>query len=215
MRIKSASEQVYDYIIEQVETGELIPGEQLSETTLINFLNISRTPIREALIKLSADGIIEKFTRKGFFVKEISRDDVLENYFIIAQLDSYAAVLAMDRLTQDNYNQMNRLIEDIDIAIENKNYQSYHHNQSAFHEIYFKKCGNKNLSELIYSLQKKYVRTTWFSQQENDAFKWLKIVNNDHKAILKAFIDHNEIELKRNILSHWVSKRKRPDDKMD
>lgn len=65
-KLKSLSEQVYDYIIRQIQLGELSKGSKLSESDLIEQLSISRTPIREALIQLSADGILENVQRKGF-----------------------------------------------------------------------------------------------------------------------------------------------------
>ena len=83
VKIKTSSEQVYDHIVHQIEIGNLQPGERLSESELMETFNVSRTPIREALIMLSADGIISS-GRKGFFVRGFDRKDVLENYFIIA-----------------------------------------------------------------------------------------------------------------------------------
>ena len=91
MKIKSSSEQIYDYIVRQIEIGDLEPGTRLSEAELMEIFSVSRTPIREALIRLASDGIIQNASRKGFFIKGFNRQDVLENYFIIARLDSYAA----------------------------------------------------------------------------------------------------------------------------
>ncbi len=106
MKIKSSSEQIYDYIVRQIEIGHLEPGVRLSEAELMETFNVSRTPIREALIRLSSDGIIKNDNRKGFFVKGFSRQDVLENYFIIACLDAYAASLALGRLTEEDMNKL-------------------------------------------------------------------------------------------------------------
>ena len=88
-KIKSLSEQVYDYIVYKIKIGELLFDEKINETALIDQLGISRTPIREALIQMSSDGILENIPRKGFFVKSISNQKISEVYKIIGVLDAY------------------------------------------------------------------------------------------------------------------------------
>ena len=118
MKIKSSSEQIYDYIVRQIEIGDLEPGTRLSEAELMEIFSVSRTPIREALIRLASDGIIQNASRKGFFIKGFNRQDVLENYFIIACLDSYAASLALGRLTDEDLNRMDAIVKRLQISIK-------------------------------------------------------------------------------------------------
>lgn len=212
MKIKSSSEQIYDYIVRQIEIGHLEPGVRLSEAELMETFNVSRTPIREALIRLSSDGIIKNDNRKGFFVKGFSRQDVLENYFIIACLDAYAASLALGRLTEEDMNKMDAIVKRLQISIDQQDYEQYHDEQMAFHNIYFNRCGNNNLVELIHSLQHKYVRTSWFSKEEDSETGWLTRVNNDHKEIAECFRTGDRDKLKKTIFEHWVSSRERPDE---
>lgn len=213
MKIKSASEQIYDYIVRQIEIGQMAPGVRLSESELMETFNISRTPIREALIRLSADGIIENSSRKGFFVRGFNRQEVMENYFIIACLDAYAACLALGRLTEEDFSKMETMVMKLQISIDQHNYELYHDEQVIFHNIYFDKCGNNQLVELIRSLQQKYVRTSWFSKKEKvSEFEWLNIVNNDHRTIIECFRKGDEQELREAVFSHWVSSRRRSDE---
>ena len=67
--IKSLVDQVYDYISTKVKVGDLNAGERIHEAALIQEMGISRTPIREALLRLASDGILESVPRKGFFVR--------------------------------------------------------------------------------------------------------------------------------------------------
>ena len=76
LKIKSSSEQIYDYIVHEIEIGNYESGKRLSESELMEIFGISRTPIREALIRLVADGIVDNNSRKGFFVKHLDRKDV-------------------------------------------------------------------------------------------------------------------------------------------
>lgn len=212
MKIKSSSEQIYDYIVRQIEIGDLEPGTRLSEAELMEIFSVSRTPIREALIRLASDGIIQNASRKGFFIKGFNRQDVLENYFIIACLDSYAASLALGRLTDEDLNRMDAIVKRLQISIDQQDYEQYHDEQVAFHNVYFNRCGNGNLAELIHSLQHKYVRTTWFIKEEDSEVGWLTRVNNDHKEIVDCFRKGDRDKLLKTVFEHWVSSRKRPDE---
>ena len=69
MRVKSLSEQVYDYINRLIRTGELKNNDKIDDVALVETLGVSRTPIREALIQLTSDGLLTNKPRKGFFVK--------------------------------------------------------------------------------------------------------------------------------------------------
>ena len=92
-KIKSLSEQVYEYIVHQIKIGTLSFEEKINETDLIQQLGISRTPIREALIQLASDGILENVPRKGFYVNTKGYESVL----ICPQGTDYTAVQEMLR----------------------------------------------------------------------------------------------------------------------
>ena len=71
MSLKSLSDQVYEFVVKLIQNGEVYVGDKISEGFLVEKMGISRTPIREALIQLSADDILENVPRKGFFVKRV------------------------------------------------------------------------------------------------------------------------------------------------
>ena len=71
-----------------------------TKTSSAKRLNISRTPVREALIQLTAEGVLENRARKGFVIKSISEKDVGEIYAVIGVLDGYAAKSSCDHLTK-------------------------------------------------------------------------------------------------------------------
>lgn len=209
VRIKSTSEQIYDYIVRQIEIGALVPDEPLIESKLIELFNTSRTPIREAMIRLTSDGIVYNAKRKGFFVRGFSKTDVMENYYIISCLDSYAAVLAMANMTSEDIHRLEMIELRLELAIQQREYEVYHDEQVSFHKTYYEKSGNRNLADLILSLQKKNVRTPWFRGEE-DTFNWLIRVNDDHKQIIECFKNKDKEGLVSVIFSHWISSEKRP-----
>ena len=77
-KFKTLKDHVYEYIADQIRDGSLLPEQRVNENVICESLNISRTPVREALIQLTAEGVLENRARKGFVIKSISEKDVGE-----------------------------------------------------------------------------------------------------------------------------------------
>lgn len=204
-KIKSLSEQVYDYIVHKIKVGELSFEDKINENDLIDQLGISRTPIREALIQMSSDGILDNIPRKGFFVRSISDEKMNESYKIIGILDGYAIKLAMPNITKDHLSRLSVAIEKIDLAIEKKNYELYCSWQEEFHLIYLEVCGNSTLIDLIQSMERKNIRTTFYSKSLDILFLVLAKVNEDHRTILKCIEEKNSEKAAELLINHWGS----------
>ena len=101
-KFKTLKDHVYEYIADQIRDGSLLPEQRVNENVICESLNISRTPVREALIQLTAEGVLENRARKGFVIKSISEKDVGEIYAVIGVLDGYAAKSSCDHLTKQD-----------------------------------------------------------------------------------------------------------------
>ncbi len=93
----------YDRIKQAILDGELLPGQPLTEQSLAEWCGVSRTPIREALVALAQDGMIERRNR-AFFVRERSPEEILDIYDVRITLEASAARLAAER-----YNKIDRI----------------------------------------------------------------------------------------------------------
>ena len=87
----SLKDHVYQYIAEQISKEELVPGEKINENEICRELSISRTPVREALIQLSSEGVLENVPRKGFIIKQMKETEARQLYEVIGVLDGLAA----------------------------------------------------------------------------------------------------------------------------
>ena len=94
--------QVYEAVREAIFRGDMAPGSHLSEVDLSEQLGVSRAPIREALLQLEAEGIVELVPNKGAFVRGLSDKEVEEIYTTRALLEGYAAALAADHASTDD-----------------------------------------------------------------------------------------------------------------
>ena len=203
-KLKSLSEQVYDYIVSQIKLGNLPDGSHLSEAELIEQLKISRTPIREALIQLSADGIVQNVQRKGFFVKAPTRQALIDNYNIIARLDIYAAELTMDILSEKDLKQMETLAHHMDFAIAQQDYDLYLEKQEAFHNTYLLQCNNQHLADMIHHLLKKYIPPV-AGYDASSLFQSLEESNKMHHQIAACFREKNLDHLGKILVAYWLS----------
>lgn len=202
--IKTLSEQIYDYVFREIRIGHLKYGDKIDENELIDRLGVSRTPIREALIQLSSDNILDNLSRKGFYVRQISDKEMDDAFAVIARLDTYAIELIMDKVDEETLAHLEACTVSIDKAIARHDYEEYYNWQEAFHLTYIGKCGNEVLIHELKSLFKRSLRMTYYSQDEDELFKLLQVANEQHKQLLDA-IRERDVERAREVaVNHWT-----------
>ncbi len=202
---KSLKEHVYQYLYEKINKGNLRPNNKINENQLCKDLDVSRTPIREALIQLEDEGYIERLPRRGFIVKEISQGKIREIYEILGFLEGAAASLAIDKLTDQEIVAMSKLIARMDEAIEARRVHEYFKLQRIFHDVYITSCGNNELRDHITSLKKRFVKKAYLLHENEDVlFKTLSKNNNEHKKILELFEKQDKAGVESYLRSvHW------------
>src|SRR5574342_1416920 len=97
----SIREHAYLFLKEMILEGELKSGDRLIERELAERLNISRTPIREALFRLESQGFVKTVPRKGVIVADISEKEIIEVFTILSSLEVLAAKLAVQKLDDE------------------------------------------------------------------------------------------------------------------
>lgn len=186
-RYKTLKDHVYEYIVKQILEGKLLPADRVNETEISQELSVSRTPVREALIQLSCEGVLDNLPRKGFILREVTEKEAQELYAVIGTLDGMAAKIATPLLTEKDLSKMDFYIQSMDLAINTQNYEMYLDQQNAFHQVYIDKCENDILDQTIMQLKSKFFarglsRNTAY---QNDDF--LHSINEDHRKILELF----------------------------
>lgn len=201
---ESLRNTVYRYLIEKIQTGELMPGDKVNESVICNGLSLSRTPTREALIKLESEGFLMYTPNKGFTVTKIdekSRNDV---YVIIGTLDALVVSLAINNITDNDFLRMNELVDKMDVAIKYQNFPDYSKYQNEFHDVYLSKCNNDRLITILRDLRSTFVPQTYINGNKCDLFANLKVSNDDHRHIIELF-RKNDLQKLQEFLKnrHW------------
>ena len=155
---KPLRELVLEAIRAAIINGTLQPRERLMEIQMAEELGVSRTPIREALRKLELEGFIVMVPRKGAYVADLSFKDIADVFEIRIALEGLAAGLAAERITDDELEEMERLIVGKQEAITSGDIDKLVEVDTRFHELLYKASRNERLATIISNLREQIQR---------------------------------------------------------
>jgi DNA-binding GntR family transcriptional regulator len=176
-------QRVYDHLREEIIAGRLGPGTELTEVALSEQLGVSRGPIREALGRLAAEGLVTIRPRRGAVVRLVSKDEFLELYQVREALEIMAVKLAVPRLGPDDFAALQELIDAMAGHAERSEVAEFFEANVAFHTALLEASGNTKLQEAYAQL---------LSQMGRYRMRSLSLRGNlqrsvaEHAAILRA-----------------------------
>ncbi len=145
MATKSSGEAAYDAVIGSIRDGVYAPGQRLREEEVGDRLRLSRTPVREALRRLEADGIVEHRARIGAIVRKLDHGEVVELYEMRVVLERTAAELAARHGSDAEFDTLDELNQEI--AAERSNPARAAAINQDFHRGLYLACRNRFLVE--------------------------------------------------------------------
>jgi DNA-binding GntR family transcriptional regulator len=143
----SLTEQAAAYIRGRIVHGALQCGESLSELALAEELGVSKTPVREALLELKRQGLVEVHPQRGTFVFEMSADQVVQLAEVRSILELAALSLAMDRNRDALRHRWSEIVRAMGVALAKGNTEDYRVLDGSFHQAMFDVAENQFLSE--------------------------------------------------------------------
>ena len=143
----------YEIIKKAILDLHFSPGAQLRIHDLTEQMQVSRTPVREALLRLENEGLVRAVSRVGFFVTEITRRDLRELFELRELLESRATERATPLLTDDDLRQMDHLFEVSVAAVDEGDLNGFLVAETAFHTLLIDRCDNLRLIEMMESLK--------------------------------------------------------------
>jgi DNA-binding GntR family transcriptional regulator len=149
----SFTETAYQRIRTMILDNEMPAGFQVTEQEMAERLDISRTPTREALLKLEAEGLIEIWPRHGMRVKHISVDDLREIYQMVTVLEASAARFAAEQgVAAPLMAEMRQAIAAMDDALARDDLREWAQADRTFHRLLIQAGGNRRLAEVVETL---------------------------------------------------------------
>ena len=176
-------EVVCESLREAIRKGVLKPGERLMEIQLSEELGVSRTPVREAIRKLELEGYVVMMPRRGTYVASMSIRDVNEIFEIRTALESLSNGLAAERITDEELEQLQRLIVMIGGYVKDGNIDKIVETDIEFHDLLYKAARNNRLVGIISNLREQLTRFRTLSMSHPGR---LEATLDEHRVIVEA-----------------------------
>jgi DNA-binding GntR family transcriptional regulator len=183
------ADKAYRELRARILDNSMPSGEQFTEEELAALLQMSRTPTREAMLRLAGEGLVEVRPRHGMRIKPVSPVDMREIYEVLTALESTAAALAAARTDQgDSVKQLRNAICDMDAALERDDLAAWAAADERFHTLLVEAAGNSRLTELVqtYVGQSHRVRMLTLRLRPKPSMS-----NRDHEAVVDAVEAHD------------------------
>jgi DNA-binding GntR family transcriptional regulator len=192
------SEKAYHLIKEKIITLDLAPLSVIDEQTLREDLGLGRTPIREALHRLSAEGLVLIAPRRGMFVADISITDLVKIFEVRMAMEGYCARLAAKRCTPAQVAQMEATVHALD-EICRDDARELMEVDERFHRLLYEAADNKFLADSLDRLHALSLRL-WFLVLDRLGNVWSAI--DQHREILDAVKAGEAEDAERLIKQH-------------
>jgi len=202
---RSIAELAMEYIKDSLERGALKPGDRIDEKELSDTLGVSRTPIREALIQLSKDGVVEIRPRRDIRVREFTDKELREIYQTIGILEAEAVVEALPYLEPKDIEDMRKMITRMKKAHAHKDLRTYLDVNLKLHNLPLSRCENSLLLQIITELRK---RLYTIPRLMKNAPEWIVESIKDHEQLQSAIEKKDKNQIRRILRDvHWGSDR--------
>jgi len=205
---RSLRGQVYDYLRDAINRGSLEPGAFIDQNALSAEMGISRTPLRDALIQLEAEGFVSILPRRGVVVSRLDEDTVRHLYEMIGALEGAAVVAVYDRLGPDDFARLRTLNADMVVAIDAGDFDRYYALNLQFHDAFLDRSDNDALVRTVRTCKQ---RLYDFPRERAFVPEWELRSTAEHAEFLDL-LESGDVRLAADYLRdvHWGFAVQRP-----
>ena len=177
-------EIVYEQLKMQILTGQITPGTRMMEVELADEMGVSRTPVREAIRKLEKEGLVTIEPRRGAYASDISVKDMVDTLEVREDLESFAAYLAAQRMTEEQIAELTEITDKYSEAINNSDTENMIHYDEMFHKYIVACSGNKTLIQISETVQELALRFRYLYYDDLSRYGSMPM---QHREIIQAF----------------------------
>ena len=202
----SLVDEAMQQIREAIVSGRLHPRERLIAASFADELNMSRTPIREALQQLKLVGYIRTLPTGRMVVADRSKEELKQLYQLREALECKAIELACDKIKKDDIDKLDNLIKQMENATNQNEHRKFVKINKEFHSFIYSLTENKRLQYLIEEYRDQFmdVRLVLTFSQED----W-QVINKGHKNIVNALRNRDCRKAKQEIRMHLLESLKK------
>lgn len=180
---------IFETLRKAIITGEIKPGERLMEVAIAEQMGVSRTPVREAIRRLEAEGLVTMVPRKGTHVSELSSKDIIDVLEVRGALDKLATGLAAKRIKPQQLRALESIHKQYIAFVEKENIEGAVRKDIEFHDAIYAASGNSRLIGVLSTLKEHIYRFRVIYLRDMDIAEH---VEQEHRQILDALKEGNE-----------------------
>ena len=182
--------QVYEYLRNELKTENLKPGMFVSMNQIMRNLDISRTPLRDALLQLQNESFVTFLPQRGIRINELSQQDIEDIYEMLGALDSRTLLSVFNKIGSRELEQMRRINQDMYANIAEDRFYHYWHLNTAFHHVYLDLTSNAPILHQLIILRQRlfeFGKKDW-------SLKMREMNYSEHQTLIELIEKGNAVE---------------------
>jgi DNA-binding GntR family transcriptional regulator len=205
---KVERQRLHDTVVDHLRTfiveGRLAPGVKLNERKLCETLGISRTPLREALKVLAAEGLIDISPNKGASVSQMSEAEIRETFELMSGLEAFSGELACERITAAEIADIKALHYAMLACRQQNDLSGYYARNQAIHDKINEAARNSALRQTYVSINRRLQALRFRSNFQTP--KWDSAIR-DHEEMIQALDSRDGRRMATILRAHLLAKR--------
>ena len=202
---RSALETTYIALRRLILRGEFAPGEHLTGRRLSEMLGVSRTPIRSALVRLEAEGLVESAVGQSARVRVITATEVEQAYDVAGALEGVLAYRIAEHVSEEQLKDISDAVGDMERAVESGDNEAWVEGDEQFHMLLALYGDNPLISQMMDRVQSIVGQLRYFvlhTGQQSTATS-----AHDHRAVVNAISEGNGERARQLHQAHWARVR--------
>jgi DNA-binding GntR family transcriptional regulator len=192
--------KVYDYLRGEMDKGSLLPGALINLNEMSERLQVSKTPLREALLRLEAEGFVSIRPRSGVIINRLELEDIRYLYEVVAAIEAALIDSIFDKFDNSHVALMERLNVEMREDIKSGDYVAYDKPHWDFHNLFTELSGNVFAKRIIIPIRQRL----WDFPRRRHHQEWELMACDEHQQITEAIKAGNRDEALRVVRQvHW------------
>lgn len=202
---KTLSQSIYNYLKTCIINNRIRANEKINEKEIAHLFQVSTTPVREAVLRLGAEGFVTIDSHREAVVREVSFIELNEIVQVLAALDSLAVSLIVDELNQDALKELEDLTREMERHTSRDSLDKYMALNFRIHRKMWQFLPHKFLRETLEYVSDQMLRYSYAYIHASKKPEVIKRSITEHREILEALKRKERKKLKNLVLNHWVS----------
>jgi DNA-binding GntR family transcriptional regulator len=202
---KTLSQSIYNYLKDSIINNKLKAKQRINEKEIATTFGVSTTPVREAVLRLGAEGFVTINSHREALVKEISFNELKEIFQVLAHLDSLGSSMAVDNLNPEDLKELEHLTKEMENHCHKNSIEKFMDLNVDVHRKIWESIPNRFLRSVLLNANGQMLRYNYARVHAYQKPGVLEKSMADHKEILKTLKSKDKKKIKNLMAKHWGS----------